>query len=284
VLQRLCIAAGDSICEIAPAIGGSIASWMVDGQPMLRTAAPDATHATGMASFPLVPFSNRIGNARFEWQGRDIALPSHPAALPHAHHGIGWERAWTISDAQADHLDLALDHPGDAFWPWPFRAVQQIHITEDSLILMLSATNLADETAPLAFAHHPYFDAAGAELSFVAGQFYRNAPDGLPLEPIAPTSEHDFVQWRSVTANAIDNLYGDWLGMAHIRWAERPYALNITSTLPHAVLYTPHAEDYFCFEPVPHLTNALNRADCDMPVIAPGEAFHAQISLSAIPN
>jgi aldose 1-epimerase len=283
VASRLRIAAGRSICTVAPENGGSIVSWTVDNQPMLRTAALGALDPLAMASFPLVPFSNRIGNARFSWEGGGVILPSHPAALPHALHGIGWEREWTVADAGGDLLDLTLDHPGSPAWPWPFRALQQIRITDDSVILTLTATNLADEPAPLAIGHHPYYDAVGARLSFVAKQFFPNARDGLPMDPITPSGDYDFTQPRVVDDSAIDNLYGHWSGTAHIHWLDRPYALTIMACLPHAVLYTPPGEDYFCFEPVPHITNALNRADGDMPVIDPGDSFTAQISFTAVP-
>jgi len=64
---------------------------------------------------------------------------------------------------------------------------------------------------------------------------------------------------------------------------DREYALEIDSDLPHAVVYTPADEDYFCFEPVPHINNALNRADGDMPIIAPGDSYTASITFRAVP-
>jgi galactose mutarotase-like enzyme len=42
--------------------------------------------------------------------------------------------------------------------------------------------------------------------------------------------------------------------------------------------------DAFCFEPVAHINNALNRHDREsaMPVVAPGESFEASIRFRAI--
>jgi aldose 1-epimerase len=285
VTGLLRIAAGDSICTIAPDIGGSIVGWNVQGQPMLRTASADALAACnplGCASFPLVPYSNRIAQGHFMWGEEAVTLPAHPIALPHAIHGVGWERAWTVTDQRPDELELTLDYPGGQPWPWRFIAIQKVRVTPDSLSLSLSATNFADAPVPLAFGHHPYVDAAGAGLAFAAKHFYPSGPDGLPTAPVAPDAATDFRHSRPVAGCSIDNLYGQWDGAAEIIWPDRSHRLCITSTLPYAVLYTPPGESYFCFEPVPHLSNALNRADGDMPVIAPGDSFHAEIVFSAI--
>jgi aldose 1-epimerase len=42
--------------------------------------------------------------------------------------------------------------------------------------------------------------------------------------------------------------------------------------------------DGFCFEPVPHVNNAINRRDPDhgMPVIAPGKSFSSSIFFRAV--
>lgn len=277
----LTLASDTGSCRIAPVTGGSLASWDVAGQPMLRRAATGAG-ALGSASFPLVPYSNRIESARFNWNGRTVAVPTHPIAMPHSLHGTGWESCWEAVDVKADSAVLTLEHNGDARWPWPFMAVQQIELGADCLKLTLSATNLADEAVPLAFGHHPYFDAAGATLTFNADAFYTAFADCLPKNPVAPEGIFDFSNGRTIDGTAIDTIYGGWDGVARIDWMGRDRALEIRSSLPHAVLYTPPGEDYFCFEPVPHISNALNRADGDMPVIAPGESFEAWIALRAV--
>lgn len=277
----LAIAAGSSICTVAPSVGGSIASWEVGGQPMLRSAAP-GHDVLGSASFPLIPYSNRIGFGGFGWNGREVQLPAHPLAAPHAIHGVGWEEGWDVIAHGASSITIELEFAGDARWPWPFRATQTVEVDGESLMLSLVAINLADEPAPLAFGHHPYFDASGAQLQFAAESFYPTVENNLPGEARLPAGDEDFSSVRPVPGKLIDNIYGNWHGPASIAWTGRPRALQITSSLPHAVLYTPPGEDFFCFEPVPHLTNALNRADGDMPIIAPGGAFSGSIKFHAI--
>ena len=55
-----------------------------------------------MASFPLLPWCNRIRDGRAQFGGRDIAIaPGHPASPSGKHplHGIGWLRPWQVAQA-----------------------------------------------------------------------------------------------------------------------------------------------------------------------------------------
>jgi aldose 1-epimerase len=283
--DALTIEAGESICGVFPSLGGSIASWTVNEQPMLMTALPGAVEAgdvTRTASFPLLPYSNRIAHGRFGHRGKAYELPPHPTGYPHANHGVGWLECWTVKEHLPDRMTLFLDFAANAHWPWPFRAEQIFEISQDSLTLTLSATNTASETVPLAFGHHPQLDSDGAHLQFLAKSFYPTQADGLPGNPVTPPHDVDFSNLRSIGGCLIDNIYGGWNSKARVEWKGRRYALEMTSSLPHAVLYTPVGSSFFCFEPVPHLINALNRADGDMLMIAPGESFTAAIKLRAV--
>ncbi len=282
------IASGESRCTIAPRLGGSLTGWRVAGQALLYCAS-DTDVALGdclmLASFPLVPYSNRIGNARFEYAGASIALTANSPPEPHAIHGTGWKNAWTVSAQSADAVILDLNHRADARWPWPFSARQEIAVTPAGLSLNLTATNLADQAVPLGFGHHPYFDSAGARLQFVADSVWQNGPDMLPTTQVAARGLFNFANPTAVAERQIDHCFSDWDGRARINWKDRPLALEIASDLPAAVVYIPAGGDRFCFEPVPHCNDALNRHDAmpRFPVIEPGESFTARIVFAAIP-
>jgi hypothetical protein len=79
--------------------GGSIISWHVDGQAMLRATALarlDPGTPLETASFSLAPHSNRIGHSRFRWAGKDHLLTPNFAPEAHAVHGVGWQRRWQL--------------------------------------------------------------------------------------------------------------------------------------------------------------------------------------------
>jgi aldose 1-epimerase len=279
---------GNSVFAVCPQLGGSIARWSVDGQDMLRRANAAAIAAgdpLAMASFPLVPFSNRIGHARFIWAGQEIALTPNFAPEPHAIHGIGWHRSWALAEQSQTHILLTLHHDADAHWPWSFAASQKFILSENRAEIHLSATNLEAASVPLAFGHHPYFDAAGAHLSFRAAHVMMAGADALPSHSVAPSGPYDFSTGGAIAGREIDHCYTGWDGHARIRWSGRGYALDIAADMAAAVVYIPRGSDSFCFEPVSHCNNALNRTTDapSMPIIAPGESFTATIRLDAVP-
>jgi aldose 1-epimerase len=276
-----------NICVLSPHIGGSIASWTVDGQDMFRRADSNAI-ATGdplqMASFPLVPYSNRIGYARFPWNGRQIDLIPNFLPEPHAIHGTGWQEPWAISAMSDNECMLALHHEADGCWPWTFLASQRFEIGNDFLRIELKVTNLSDEPAPFAFGHHPYFDAARARLTFKANAVFMAGQDALPTESDKPLGQFDFGSGGAVAGREIDHCYADWDGQARIDWTGRRRALQIEADMAAAVVYIPKDAAAFCFEPVPHVNNAINRADLSPPmsVIDPGSAFSAKIIFASL--
>jgi len=280
---------GQGECDLWPAMGGAILRWSVAGQDMLRRTTADAIAAGdpfGFASFPLVPYSNRIGNARFDWEGERYQLRRNFAPEPHALHGVGWQRAWTVAEQRTDSATLRLDHAPDSDWPWPFEAVQRVALTDDELKLTLAVTNRADRAVPLAFGHHPYFDQAGARLRFQAAQIWMAGADMLPTHAVAPSADYDFGREAAVAGRSVDNCYVGLVGPATIEWDERPLRLDIRSApaLSAAVVYVPKGGDAFCFEPVPHLNNALNLPGEQpaMPVVAPGATMETSVHFQAI--
>src|SRR5689334_8636179 len=97
VTIELATAAGRLV--VAPALGAAIASFDVFGTPILRPTPAEALAACDVrrtACFPLVPYSNRIRDARLRYAGREYALARNFGASSESIHGVGWERAWQV--------------------------------------------------------------------------------------------------------------------------------------------------------------------------------------------
>ena len=97
--DALTLVHGGDRCDLYPQVGGSIGGWTVQGQAMLRTASAASVASLdpfGMASFPLVPYSNRIGNGEFEWGDNIVTLARNFPPEPHAIHGVGFQRPWQV--------------------------------------------------------------------------------------------------------------------------------------------------------------------------------------------
>lgn len=273
---------GDAECEIWPDKGGSIARWAIAGQNMFRATAPSVRAdalPTGMASFPLVPYSNRIGFGRFHWNGKTVTLKLNAPPEPHALHGTGWVGIWNVTELTENTVVLCYEHHSDEYWPWHFSAEQHISLTDNGLTIDMIARNLSDRLAPLAFGHHPAFDSEGATLAFNASGVWLSGDDGLPAVSGTPKNVFDFTHGGRVTGRMLDNGYAGWDGKANIRWDNRPLELAIISDMRDAVVYIPDGACHFCFEPVPHIINALNLPGQypAMPSVAPGSSVASNI-------
>lgn len=286
--QRIELNHGAARCLVLPELGGSLGGWWIGDCAILR-AVDDAAIASGdptrLSGFPLVPYSNRIANARFDWRGQNIALHPNRADEPHALHGMGWQRAWQASKQSEASVVLQLDHPGDVYWPWPLRAEQRITLSEDRLTIDLSAVNLADQPVPLAIGHHPYFPRDDARVALAAETVWLADVRNLPASGTAPSGLLDLSAGHGIANRAIDNCYGGVSWPVQITWPNRALKIDCSENLPCAVVYSNASADALCVEPVAHVSNALNRTDLlpAMPVIAPGAAFTARIVLSILP-
>jgi aldose 1-epimerase len=179
---------------------------------------------------------------------------------------------------------LTLEHDADDHWPWPFSATQEITLQDNSLDLTLSAVNQADCATPLGFGHHPYFDQDGAYMFFKAERLLLSGDDSLPTLAVPPEGMFDFSAGEPIEGRDIDHCYSGWDGETRIIWEGRDLGVIVRSTLEAAVVYILAGGDAFCFEPVPHVNNALNRPDDrpSMQVIDPGCSYTSCISMTAL--
>jgi aldose 1-epimerase len=258
---------------------------------MLRAASPDAIRRLdplGLSTFPLVPYSNRVANTAFDWEGHKISLAPNFYPELHPIHGVGWQRQWAIERADDTSATIMIVHVPDKDWPWAFEARQSFILAPHALTIKLSVRNCANQRVPLAFGHHPYFEAAGASLQFDAEQVWMIGDDGLPSAPVAPAGQFDFATIGAVQGRNIDHCYAGVSGCTRIEWTGRPFGLELSSSpqMEAAVIYIPIGGDAFCFEPVPHINNALHLPGHapTMPVVDVGGVFETTIEMKAVPR
>ncbi len=276
--------------DVAPHYGGSLLSCRYGGVDILRHAVSGARNPVDMACFPLVPFSNRIKEGQFVFDRQSIHLPQNAPGEPHALHGHGWQRPWYVEASDAQRCDMSYSHKAGR-WPWAYRAVQSLRIEGPRLHMDISLTNLSSSLMPAGLGFHPYFPKnTGASLRFKHAGVWLNRDDAVPQRRIIPIPEWDFAHGKNVGGLEIDHCFLGFDGAAQIEWEGSPLSLTLTAShnLDHAVVYVPKGGDYFCFEPVNHMNNALNSAGLSgatpMPILPPGETMTAHMTLSISPE
>jgi aldose 1-epimerase len=84
-----------------------------------------------------------------------------------------------------------------------------------------------------------------------------------------------------VAALDVDNCFEGWTGAARID--DEQFSLQLTSDLPYLVVYTPQDKDYYCVEPVSHVSNAIQMADPaahGLRTVEPGATFTGSMNLA----
>ncbi|MBI3707977.1 MAG: aldose 1-epimerase [Proteobacteria bacterium] len=280
--------------HVAPAVGGSIARYWIEGDrrtfEWLRPASRQAIaarEAGEMACYPLVPFSNRIRQGRFDFAGRRVELPLNQLPEPHVTHGHGWQNPWSVADAGADHLTIEYDHAADA-WPFPYRATQRFKLAPDALFVDMEVVNRGAVRMPVGLGLHPYFIRTPlSRLTAAIERMWRTDDEIMPIDLVEPPSGLRQSEGLALDGSALDNCFTGWRRRAEIVWPEWNAHLTLTADEPLSflVVYTPPGQDHFCVEPVSHCTDAFNlanagRNDTGMLVLDPGARLQTRIAFT----
>ena len=292
-VQRLTLRAGALHVEVLPAVGGSIARFDHLGpmgrQPLLRGTDADYGDVLDAASFPLVPYANRIRGGRFWCDGQEVRLAKNLPGDASPLHGQGWRAAWTVRSAEADRIELDYLHEAGE-WPWRYEARQRLVLTPEGLLLELGCRNLSSAPMPCGLGQHPYYPCDAGTLldTGVAGVWTVDA-DVLPLQRLPATGRYD-LQNRLICGQGLDNGFDGWGGTARISWPGQAVALALSSDdAAYFQVYSPAEGGFFAAEPVQHANTALNApqatwAEHGIALLAQGESRWLRTRLTVLPG
>ena len=291
VSEHLELRTGRLAVYLAPAIGGSIASFKIDGIDVMRPlsdANRTAGNVLGVASFPMIPFANRIGGNAFEFDGRRYRFEANnPPEIYHVH-GTAWHRPWIAEQAGPGGAVLRLEVADPA--SYSYRAEQRFTLTDAGLELVTSVTNTGERTMPFGFGHHPWFDRdADTTVQFSSRTFHLNEPEGMIGQRISLPPELSFsspqplpIYWRCTD-------YGGWDGSATVTFPSRGVGITMKGDTPykHIMFYADPAQTFFCVEPQTNASGAFNRpegfddAEDGIIVLAQGESTIGTLTFEA---
>lgn len=270
--KLLTLHAGELAIELAPHIGGAIARFysVRHGRHhhWLRPASDAALTAgvvDGMASFPLVPFCNRLRNGTTLFNGDRIDIAPNRPGSPHPIHGIGWQRPWRVTAHDSESAQLEMAHAGEG-WPFPFHASQLITLRDDRLSVTLEVENRGSQSMPLGIGHHPYLPhRQRARLGAALEAMWATDDELLPTTLVSSPLLGHLRNGVGLEGLVVDNNFTGWDRVARIDWRAdgehepaRRLLLSAESPCDFLVVYAPADEDYFCVEPVSNCTDWLN--------------------------
>lgn len=262
-------------------MGGCVAGLWLDQQPVLHsTPAAQLASVRDAASYPLVPYSNRIGYRKLHWADEDYVLQHNFAPEPHSIHGVGWERAWSVASSSAREAVLTYHHQPDAAWPFAFAAEQRFVLSDNALEMHMAITNQATVAAPVGLGWHPYFaKSAQTHVQFAAQGRWEMGADTLPTQRLAHAGL-DTDCSRLTIDHCFDGLSGK------LTLTEAGLRIQVSSDLSYLVVFTTPERPNLAIEPVSHVNNALNLAaaggsaeQLGVKVLQPGETFAASMHI-----
>jgi aldose 1-epimerase len=285
------MAAGNLRLELSPSIGGSISTFeWVDGtasQAILRKCNNRLENVLDAASFPLVPYVNRIRGGGFAFRGREVRLKPNMPGDPSPLHGQGWLNPWQVDDSSESTVVLSFDHRAGE-WPWDYAARQEFALDERGLSIRLTCRNRSADPMPCGLGQHPYFPCGPqTRIDTQVTHAWTIDEQVLPVEKVPAQGRFD-LRDRLVCGQDLDNGWGGWGGSARMTDPASPYALEMSS--PQAKffqLYSPPSGGIFVAEPVTHANAALNApeeqwAELGMRVLEPDEEMSLDMRLEVI--
>ena len=286
---------------ISPSAGASITALEIrdpNGRwaDVLRRMPIDADDPSAAGSFLMLPWTNRVKDASFSFEGSAYPLiPNHSDAT--AIHGVGRDHAWSIIDRSPITARLIYKHDPDAIFPFAFGGVARYEIAPDRVEIDLSVTNLDERSFPAGCGHHPYFhrhlhsDADDVQIAMpVEGRYTCTAC--IPTGVIEDDEACALLRAGDALGNpGLDDVFTGFGGACVLEWPASGIrcTMSCTDELGHVVVYTPRAPDgsadeYFCIEPVTMVNDGFNMHAREEPgtgvrVLAPGETLRTRMTL-----
>lgn len=277
------ITAKDYELTLAPEWGGSIATLMHQGRPVLRgTATPGGP--LDCACFPLVPYCNRIRDGRFAFRGRQVAIAPNMAGDPSPLHGDGWLEPWQIEHQDDASATLVFAHePGE--WPWAYGSRQTFRVGATGLEAEITCTNRSDTPMPCGLGFHPYFLCdTDTQIDTGVTEVWEVDNKVLPTG-VAPATGSYALNGTPACARDLDNGYGGWNGDLALTYADGAVVRMTSPDARFFQIYSPSSGGLLAAEPVSHANAALNEPEARWPelglqVLEPGETMRLRMSLS----
>lgn len=264
--DQIALACGAYRVRLSPGAGARMTAltWF-DGQherhllvPCDDTASFDPHDWPKTGAFPMAPFTNKLENGTFTWNGREIALPT-PADSPHAMHGLAHRKPWTLVRATSEHAALRYRHkPADEGWPWSFDLEMDVVVSAEHVQVHLQIRNTSSESMPAGLGWHPFHPAAGAALTLNAAGRHDAGPQGLAV--LKPSTRP-----APATRRSLDNLaaqstvFEQWDGRFSLTLEQR-LAIDVEATgASHLFCHVPLHARHVCLEPVTLMPGALRQ-------------------------
>lgn len=165
--------------------GAALGSLTREGRDLVW---PYERRPTAFQGQVLAPWPNRIGGARYRFEGAEYRLAATEPSTGAALHGLVHDRAWEPLAVAGHEVRLGLGLDGGEGYPFQLRLEIAYRLDGDGLTVTTEAVNTGKDTAPFGLGFHPYLslgtplreaEAQDAASLSVPARAYQPADDRL---------------------------------------------------------------------------------------------------------
>jgi aldose 1-epimerase len=281
-------------------VGGGLREYLVADSPLLDGYS-ESERCGGGRGQPLIPWPNRLGDGRYEFDGQGYQLPLTEPETGSAIHGLVRWANWTAIEHEPTRVAMAYVLYPQPGWPGTLTLAIEYSLAQDGLTVTTTAVNAGAAACPFGAGAHPYLtlgtDTIDSLTLRAPGRRYLQADRrGLPTGTLAVDgTEFDFRTPRQIGAHRLDQawceLERDPDGKARVRietrdgvraatlWCDDAYdylMLFTGDTLPAA-----QRRQGLAVEPMTCAPNAL-RSGAGLRRLEPGERFQAHWGITPV--
>jgi aldose 1-epimerase len=104
----------------------------------------------------LAPWPNRIGDGRYEVEGKIFTAPINEIDRNTALHGLVFGLDWHVTQQSDSQVQLEVNLQASVSYPTALRISATYQLSSAGLEISISATNIGEATAPYGVSIHPY--------------------------------------------------------------------------------------------------------------------------------
>ncbi|MEB2310275.1 MAG: galactose mutarotase [Sorangiineae bacterium] len=262
---------------VAPARGGLVTRWRVEGRELLfldQATLADPTRNVRGGIPVLFPTPGKLERDEWARSCRAGKLPQHGFART-----LPWELVATSSDGAAScRLRLAASEATRSHFPWSFALEHELALHGRTLRIEQRVTNLDHAALPFALGFHPYFlvpqgEKAAARIATRATRAYDNVRK----------REIPFAGFE-LTAPEVDlHLIDHGSSAASLELASGTIRIECSPAYQRWVVWTLAGRDFVCLEPWTAPANAMNTGE-GLLRLAPGGTCESYVELTFAPR
>lgn len=258
---------------LVPSLGGSVAAWQLERPQgpldLWRPWDGVTPDLYQLASFAMVPWSNRISGGGFTHDGKFHPMQPNRAGEPYPIHGDGWLQPWQLSQSAPGTMVMTLVSRRFGGNPYEYEATQVFRLVEGGLDQEVRVRNIGPASLPFGLGLHPWFPrTANTVITAPVKGVWLCGDDPLPTAHTQVFPEGwNLNEGMRAWGPLVDNGFTGWGGQARVSWPE--LGLQLRMTMPDfdrdggadrhfCLVYRPPQGPAFCFEPITQPIDAFH--------------------------